>query len=188
MAIHHEVLDAARRICVERGSWTFTPNEIVRALPHLAPNSIRTHVTSRCAVNAPAHHPHRWDYFRRLRHGVYEIRPKWRPAGTARGRARNGHETHAERPGRATRVGEARAVYGAAPARDTVHAFVGRDRGWYFAECAEIAIVTQGRTLDELVANLREAVGLHLEGGDAGRLGLAAEPRLVLTYETRLGP
>ena len=126
MAIHHEVLDAARRICVERGSWTFTPNEIVRALPHLAPNSIRTHVTSRCAVNAPAHHPHRWDYFRRLRHGVYEIRPKWRPAGTARGRARNGHETHAERPGRATRVGEARAVYGAAPARDTVHAFVGR--------------------------------------------------------------
>ena len=49
-------------------------------------------------------------------------------------------------------------------------------------------MVTQGRTLDELVANLREAVGLHLEGGDAGRLGLAAEPRLVLTYETRLGP
>ena len=49
-------------------------------------------------------------------------------------------------------------------------------------------MVTQGRTLDELVANLREAVGLHLEGGDAGRLGLAAQPRLVLTYETRLGP
>ena len=108
---------------------------------------------------------------------------------------RDSARTDTERPRNArqtTRSGRPRGEGAGRPrcgtARDTVHAFVGRDRGWYFAECAEIAIVTQGRTLDELVANLREAVGLHLEGGDAGRLGLAAQPRLVLTYETRLGP
>lgn len=182
MTVQEEVLNAARRICAERGSWTFTPNEIVRALPHLDAGSVRTHVTSRCCVNAPAHHAHRWDYFRRVRRGMYEIRPKHRPS-TPAGRAET--ERHA---GPAGRVAEARAIYRAdAPPRDAVHAFVSRDRGWYLAECAEIHVVTQGRTLDELVANLREAVGLHLEGGDAAHLGFAAEPRLVLTYETRLG-
>ncbi len=32
------------------------------------------------------------------------------------------------------------------------------------AECLEIPVVTQGATLDETVANLREAAELHLEG------------------------
>jgi len=56
-------------------------------------------------------------------------------------------------------------VRASAPPRDTVHAVVTRSRGWYVAECLEVAVVTQGHTLDELVTNLREAVGLHLEGG-----------------------
>ncbi|MBI4161056.1 MAG: type II toxin-antitoxin system HicB family antitoxin [Acidobacteria bacterium] len=58
-----------------------------------------------------------------------------------------------------------------------------RDGDWYVGECLEIAVVTQGRTLDELVGNLREAIGLHLEGEDPGRLGVVEEPRLALTYE-----
>jgi predicted RNase H-like HicB family nuclease len=33
----------------------------------------------------------------------------------------------------------------------------------YIAECIEIAVATQGRTIDETVANLKEAVALHLE-------------------------
>ena len=44
-------------------------------------------------------------------------------------------------------------------------------------------MVTQGRTLDEVVANLREAIGLHLEGEDLALLGLAAAPRIALSYE-----
>jgi predicted RNase H-like HicB family nuclease len=46
-----------------------------------------------------------------------------------------------------------------------------------------VAVVTQGRTLDELVLNLREAVDLHLEGEDPRALGLTSHPRLAVTYE-----
>ncbi len=58
----------------------------------------------------------------------------------------------------------------------------GEEHG-YVAECVEIAVVTQGATLDETVANLREAVQLHLEGEDLTDFGLAANPTLVATME-----
>ena len=35
---------------------------------------------------------------------------------------------------------------------------------WYVAECPEVGTVSQGRTLDEAVANLKEAVELYFEG------------------------
>ena len=47
------------------------------------------------------------------------------------------------------------------------------------------AVVTQGRTLDELVTNLREAVALQLEGEDPASTGVVAEPRISLTYEVK---
>ena len=53
----------------------------------------------------------------------------------------------------------------------------------YVAECIEIAVVTQGATLDEVVANLKEAVELHLEGEDLAELGLAPNPTIVVTFE-----
>ncbi|MGH2452948.1 MAG: type II toxin-antitoxin system HicB family antitoxin [bacterium] len=179
MPIHIEVLDAAVRICRERHSWIFSPEEIVRALPQLNPHSVRTHVVSRCCVNAPKNHPHKWDYFRRLGRGRYEILPAHRRRPRAR------HPIHPP-PGR---VAEARTPYssqGAPRGRDTVHAFVHRDNEAYVAECLEVAVVTQGRTLDELVANLGDALALHLEGEEATLLGVAPNPRLVLTYETPL--
>lgn len=36
----------------------------------------------------------------------------------------------------------------------------------YAASCEEISVITDGRTFDELLANLREAISLHLEGVD----------------------
>jgi predicted RNase H-like HicB family nuclease len=53
----------------------------------------------------------------------------------------------------------------------------------YVAECMEIAVATQGATLDEVVADLREAVELHLEGEDLAELGLAPKPTIVVTLE-----
>lgn len=38
------------------------------------------------------------------------------------------------------------------------------DESGYVAECLNLAVVTQGETLDETVRNLREAIQLHLEG------------------------
>jgi len=36
----------------------------------------------------------------------------------------------------------------------------------YVAECPEINVVTQGRSKEELVSNLQEAVALYLEDAD----------------------
>ena len=45
----------------------------------------------------------------------------------------------------------------------SVKAFVYKGDNYYVAECMEISVVTQGKTLDETIANLEEAVALHLE-------------------------
>lgn len=72
----------------------------------------------------------------------------------------------------------------ASPLQRTIKAVVrsGNESG-YVAECVEIAVVTQGETLDEVTANLREAVSLHLDGEDLATLGLAPNPTLVVTME-----
>jgi predicted RNase H-like HicB family nuclease len=53
----------------------------------------------------------------------------------------------------------------------------------YVATCDEIAVVTQGETLDEVTTNLREAVALHLDGENLTALGFAAEPTIIVTLE-----
>lgn len=65
----------------------------------------------------------------------------------------------------------------------TIKAVVRQGESRYVAECVEIPVVTQGATLDEVIANLREAVALHLEGEDLQELGLAANPSLLVTLE-----
>jgi predicted RNase H-like HicB family nuclease len=69
-----------------------------------------------------------------------------------------------------------------------LHATIIRDGAWFVAECREIAVVTQGRSLDAVAEALREAVALHLQGEDAAALGLTATPRIFLRYETELPP
>ena len=176
MTIHEEILAAARRLCAARRSWTFTPVEVVQALPHLNPRSVRTHVVSRCCANAPSHHAHRWPYFERLQRGVYEIRRDYRE-----GRTRDSGV-----PASWLQVAEADAVYGPGTiaARPAIHAFVFESEGQYVVECLEVAVVTQAASLDEVLGNLREALGLYLSGEDPALLGLAPEPRLVITFET----
>lgn len=34
----------------------------------------------------------------------------------------------------------------------------------YVSECLDLPVVSQGKTLDEAPGNIREAIGLHLEG------------------------
>ena len=55
----------------------------------------------------------------------------------------------------------------------------------FVAECTELAVVTQGKTLDETIANLREAVDLHLEGEDLAEMGLSSSPTLVVAMEVQ---
>lgn len=66
----------------------------------------------------------------------------------------------------------------------TIHAIIRPgDENGFVAKCVEIAVVTQGKTLDETVANLQEAVSLHLEGEDLTEMGLAQNPILVISME-----
>lgn len=70
--------------------------------------------------------------------------------------------------------------------RNTVHAVISRGDRYFVAECMEIPVVTQGLTVDETLANLQEAMALHLEDEDLAELGLVSSPTLSVTLE--LGP
>lgn len=65
----------------------------------------------------------------------------------------------------------------------TVKAFVWKGDTHYVAECVDIAVVTQGKTLDQTLKNLQEAVALHLEGEDLAELGFAPDPTILITME-----
>jgi len=65
----------------------------------------------------------------------------------------------------------------------SIKAFVYKGESYYVAECMEIAVVTQGKTLDETIANLQEAVALHLEGENLADFDLAPNPSLLVTFE-----
>jgi len=62
------------------------------------------------------------------------------------------------------------------------------EQSGFVAECVEIPVVTQGATLDEVSANLREAVALHLEGENLAEIGLAASPSIIVTFELEASP
>lgn len=65
----------------------------------------------------------------------------------------------------------------------TIKAVLRKGEKYYVIECLEIAVVSQGRTIDEAIDNLREAVALHLEGEDLTAMGLAPDPTILLTME-----
>jgi hypothetical protein len=69
--IHLQVLEAAHQIADRRGRFGIA--ELVRAVPHLNAATVRTHVASRCCVNAPSNHASRHPYFRALSRGQYQI-------------------------------------------------------------------------------------------------------------------
>jgi predicted RNase H-like HicB family nuclease len=67
--------------------------------------------------------------------------------------------------------------------RRTIQVHIFRGEKMYVAECMDLPVVTEGATLDEVTANIREAIGLHLEGEDLAELGLAPNPAIVATME-----
>jgi predicted RNase H-like HicB family nuclease len=165
MAAHHEILEAAQRLCAGRREPVFAADEIVRALPHLNAQTVRTHVTSRCCVNASPHHQSRLAYFRKVSRGRYELLPQHRAA------KRHARQTPPAMPA------------SGGPQRDTLHAVITKDGGTYVVDCHEVAVVTQGRTIDEALQNLIEAVTLHLEGENLAALGLGRLARIHVSYE-----
>lgn len=54
---------------------------------------------------------------------------------------------------------------------------------YYTAEGVNTAVVTQGKTLDELAVNIHEAVQLHLEGENLEERGLGQSPSVLINFE-----
>jgi len=61
----------------------------------------------------------------------------------------------------------------------TLSAVVHREDDLYVAECPELGTVSQGRTIDEAVANLKEATGLYLEEQEEP---LVVAPAILTTF------
>jgi predicted RNase H-like HicB family nuclease len=53
----------------------------------------------------------------------------------------------------------------------------------FVAECLDLPVVTQATTLDELAFNIREAIGLHIEGEDLAELGFSKDRTILATME-----
>lgn len=53
----------------------------------------------------------------------------------------------------------------------------------YVAESIDLPIVTQGKTLDEVTANIREAVELHLEDEDVAQYEISKQPAVMINFE-----
>ena len=47
-------------------------------------------------------------------------------------------------------------------------AVITHEEKWFVAHCIELGVVSQGKTIEEAQANLKEAVELYLESFDAG--------------------
>lgn len=166
VAVHEIVLRAANQLA-RKPEWTFALADIVRALPELNQRTVRSHVTSRCCIDAPAHHAHRLPYFARVNRGTYRVLPQFRRALTA---------------GRSAVPTRKRAATG----RNVVHAAISRDGDIFTAECLEAAVVTEGHGLDAVVGNLREALALHFEDEDLASFGLVRPLRLEILFESPL--
>jgi predicted RNase H-like HicB family nuclease len=65
----------------------------------------------------------------------------------------------------------------------TIQVRISRGERQFVAECLDLPVVTQAPSLDELAVNIREAIGLHLEGEDLTALGIANNPTILATME-----
>jgi predicted RNase H-like HicB family nuclease len=58
----------------------------------------------------------------------------------------------------------------------------------FVAECFDLPVVTQAPTLDQLIANVKEAIALELEGENPADFGLAPDASILASYELEAEP
>ena len=65
----------------------------------------------------------------------------------------------------------------------TIQVRISHGERQFVAECLDLPVVTQAPTLDELALNIREAIGLHIEGESLADLGFCPDPTILATME-----
>lgn len=58
-----------------------------------------------------------------------------------------------------------------------------RGEKYYVAQGIDLPVITQGKTLDELAENIKEAVELQLEGENLDDFDLTPKPSILLNLE-----
>lgn len=64
-----------------------------------------------------------------------------------------------------------------------IQVHISRGERQFVAECLDLPVVTQGKTLDELAKNLKEAIELQLENEDPADFDLADAPSVLASFE-----
>lgn len=54
---------------------------------------------------------------------------------------------------------------------------------YFIAECLDLPLVTQGKTLDEVTENVKEAIALQLEGENPVDFDLVENPLVLASFE-----
>ncbi len=67
--------------------------------------------------------------------------------------------------------------------RKVLHFIANYGEEYFVAECSELPIVTQAKSLDELLDNIKEATSLHLEDFDFEGNNLSNTPAITLLYD-----
>lgn len=67
--------------------------------------------------------------------------------------------------------------------KNIVQFHISKGDKYYVAEGIDLPVVTQGKTLDELAANIQEAVELQLKGENLADFDLAPHPSILLNLE-----
>ena len=67
--------------------------------------------------------------------------------------------------------------------KKTIQVRISRGERQFVAECLDLPVVTQAPSLDELTANIQEAIALYLDGEDLTELGISANPTILATME-----
>ncbi|MDD5642936.1 MAG: type II toxin-antitoxin system HicB family antitoxin [Syntrophales bacterium] len=66
-------------------------------------------------------------------------------------------------------------------------AVITREENWYVAHCVELSVVSQGKTIEEAQANLKEAVELYLESFGEEDLPATTGEIMFYPFEVAVG-
>ena len=64
-----------------------------------------------------------------------------------------------------------------------IQVYIYKSDKYYVAESFDVPVVTQGKTLDELIVNIKEAIALQLEGEKLADFNLAPSPSILANLE-----
>lgn len=67
--------------------------------------------------------------------------------------------------------------------KNIIQVHISKGDKYYIADCIDLPVVTQGRTLDEVVSNFKEAVALHLAGENLTDYDLIPRPTIIANLE-----